>query len=170
MLAPTRLLVLSVVRLLQPVHGYDVRRELLSWRADEWASVAPGSVYGALKTLERDGWIEAVAQSRQGARPERTPYRVTDEGHKGFHTLLRQTWREASGHVHPLLPAVALMPAMARDGVVSELHARSAQIEADVHRYRSDIEGIESGTGDPATSVPHHIAEMLRLSLARALP
>jgi DNA-binding PadR family transcriptional regulator len=71
-LTPTRLLVLGVVRLLQPVHGYDVRRELLSWQADEWANVAPGSVYGALKTMERDGWIEAVETSQAGARPART--------------------------------------------------------------------------------------------------
>ncbi|WP_297611491.1 hypothetical protein [Nocardia sp.] len=28
----TRLLVLSVVRMLGPVHGYDVRRESLSWQ------------------------------------------------------------------------------------------------------------------------------------------
>jgi DNA-binding PadR family transcriptional regulator len=87
-LAPTRLLVLGVVRLLQPIHGYDVRRELLSWQADEWANVAPGSVYGALRTMERDGWIEAVDTSREGARPARTTYRVTDEGEKEFHTLL----------------------------------------------------------------------------------
>jgi DNA-binding PadR family transcriptional regulator len=31
------------------VHGYDVRRMLLSWRADQWASVNPGSIYHALR-------------------------------------------------------------------------------------------------------------------------
>ena len=43
-MASTRLLVLGVVRIFQPVHGYDVRRELLSWRVDQWANVAPGSI------------------------------------------------------------------------------------------------------------------------------
>ena len=33
------MLILGVVRWCQPVHGYDVRRELLSWHADEWANL-----------------------------------------------------------------------------------------------------------------------------------
>jgi hypothetical protein len=33
MSSTTRLLVLGVVKLFQPVHGYEVRRELISWRA-----------------------------------------------------------------------------------------------------------------------------------------
>jgi DNA-binding PadR family transcriptional regulator len=49
-MSTTRLLVLGVMRLFQPVHGYDVRPELLSWGADQWANVAPGSVYGAIKS------------------------------------------------------------------------------------------------------------------------
>ena len=37
----TRLMVLGVVRILQPVHGYDVRRELLSWNAENWGHIIP---------------------------------------------------------------------------------------------------------------------------------
>lgn len=167
-LAPTRLLVLYAVRLLQPVHGYDVRRELLSWRADEWANVAPGSVYGALKTLQRDAWIEAVDTSQHGARPARTTYRVTAEGEKEFHTMLRETWREATGLTHPLMPAIALLPEIDRDTALAELAARADQLQVTARRYRQDIERIEQGSGDPATGVPYHLAEMLRLALLRA--
>ncbi|HEY1485636.1 MAG TPA: PadR family transcriptional regulator, partial [Micromonosporaceae bacterium] len=42
------MMILGLVKWMQPVHGYDVRRELLSWSADEWANVAPGSIYHAL--------------------------------------------------------------------------------------------------------------------------
>lgn len=168
MLAPTRVLVLGVVRLLQPVHGYDVRRELLSWRADKWANVAPGSVYGALKTLERDGWIEAVDTSQEGARPARTTYRVTDEGEKEFHNLLNDTWAHARGDIHPLMPAVALMPFTDRDIVVHHLETRSLDLEADIRRHEATISSIESGTGDPATGAPYHVAEMARLMRARS--
>ena len=38
-MSATRLLVLGVVRIFQPVHGYFVRRELLSWRAESWAAI-----------------------------------------------------------------------------------------------------------------------------------
>lgn len=166
-LAPTRLLVLGVIRLMQPIHGYDVRRELLSWQADDWANVAPGSVYGALKTMERDGWIEAVEVSQEGGRPARTTYRVTAEGEKEFHSLLEATWMRARSENHPLLPAVALMPFADRDTVLEHLHARALDLEAEAGRTRARIDRIEAGSGDPVTAAPYHTAEMLRLALAR---
>ena len=39
------MMILGLVQWMQPVHGYDVRRELLSWSADKWANVQPGSIY-----------------------------------------------------------------------------------------------------------------------------
>ena len=47
-MSATRLLVLGVVRMFGRAHGYQVRRELLTWSADEWANVQPGSIYHAL--------------------------------------------------------------------------------------------------------------------------
>jgi DNA-binding PadR family transcriptional regulator len=56
--SPTRLLILGAVRIFQPVHGYLVRRELMSWQVDRWAHLNPGSVYNALRSLARDGYLE----------------------------------------------------------------------------------------------------------------
>ena len=51
----TRLLVLGCVRIFQPVHGYFLRRELVSWEVERWAHIHPGSIYNALKTLTKAG-------------------------------------------------------------------------------------------------------------------
>jgi len=88
-MSSTRLLVLGVVRIFQPVHGYDVRRELLSWRVDQWANVAPGSIYNALKSMTRDALLEVVGTDQVGGRPERTTYRLTNDGENEFQALLR---------------------------------------------------------------------------------
>ena len=45
----TRLVVLGAVRQFEPVHGYFLRRELMTWHVDEWANIQPGSIYNALK-------------------------------------------------------------------------------------------------------------------------
>jgi DNA-binding PadR family transcriptional regulator len=87
-MSATRLLVLGVVRIFQPVHGYFVRRELLSWHVDEWASVNPGSIYNALRTLTREGYLEEVATDA-GGRPARTTYRFTADGETEFFSVLR---------------------------------------------------------------------------------
>ena len=75
-------MILGLVQWMQPVHGYDVRRELLSWNADEWANVAPGSIYHALRKLAEEGLLEEVATEQVGARPARTTYRIDGQGRR----------------------------------------------------------------------------------------
>ncbi len=90
------MMILGLVKLMQPVHGYDVRRELLSWNADEWANVAPGSIYHALRKLTEEGLLEEVATEQVGARPARTTYRTTAKGDSEFEDLLRDYWWQLS--------------------------------------------------------------------------
>jgi DNA-binding PadR family transcriptional regulator len=49
----TQLLVLGVINGVGQAHGYQVRNELLAWRADMWAKIAPGSIYQAIRTLTK---------------------------------------------------------------------------------------------------------------------
>ena len=87
----TRLLILGCVRIFQPVHGYFIRRELLSWRVDDWASVHPGSIYHALRALADQGLLDEVRTDADGARPPRTSYRLTSEGEAMYGVLLRDS-------------------------------------------------------------------------------
>lgn len=164
-MSSTRLLVLGVVRIFQPVHGYDVRRELLSWQVEQWANVAPGSVYGALKTLERDGLIEVASTGQQGGRPERTLYQVTREGDKQFGMQLRESWWTVRQPLEPLMPALCFMPFMERGELVAALRSRATQLEAsrEANRYAAAHVG-----GDPAEGgTPEHVLELHHLVDAR---
>src|SRR5581483_1598119 len=76
-MSATRLLILGVLRLKQPVHGYDVRRELEAWRAERWANIAYGSIYFALNKMAEEGLVEAVGTDQVGRRPARTQYKIT---------------------------------------------------------------------------------------------
>ena len=88
-MSATRLLVLGAIRIMQPVHGYEVRRELVSWRLEDTTNVKPGSIYGAMRTLEKDGCIAVHERAGGDRRPERTTYVLTAEGEKEFQLLLR---------------------------------------------------------------------------------
>ncbi|MET9488128.1 helix-turn-helix transcriptional regulator [Nocardia sp. NPDC006630] len=160
----TRLLVLSVVRLLQPVHGYDVRRELLSWHADDWANVKPGSVYGALNTLQRDALISVDEVGQEGARPERTTYRLTAEGEKEFGQLLRDALFDADQLKHPYFATVALFPHAPREDVVAALRSRILKFEAAIVFLEREEQRILAGSGKPEESEPFHVADAVRLS------
>ncbi|MBF6332956.1 PadR family transcriptional regulator [Nocardia transvalensis] len=160
----TRMLVLAVVRLLQPVHGYDVRRELLSWRADDWANVKPGSIYGALKTLQRDGLVAVEGVGQDGARPERTTYRMTAEGEKVFGDLLREALWSTEQPKHPYYATVSLLPYASRDDVIAALRSRILKFEADLIFLEREVQQVLEGSGNPLEDRPHHVADNIQLA------
>ncbi|WP_433683502.1 PadR family transcriptional regulator [Nocardia sp. CA-119907] len=160
----TRMLVLAVVRLLQPVHGYDVRRELLSWHADDWANVKPGSVYGALNTLQREKLIEVEGVGQAGARPERTSYRLTVEGEKVFGEMVREAVWSSEQPKNPYFAAVSLLPHLPRDEVIAAMRARILKFESDLVFLEREEQRILAGTGNPAETEPHHVADAMRLA------
>lgn len=157
----TRLLVLGVVRIFQPVHGYDVRRELISWHAEEWANVAPGSIYNALKSLERDGLIEVEGTAQVGARPERTRYRITPRGEAEMIELLRETLWHVQMPVDPLVAAISLMAYLDRKELISALEARALKIQGDIAHASHAIAAIDD------IETPLHVRAMMKLLNAR---
>jgi DNA-binding PadR family transcriptional regulator len=162
-MSPTRLLVIGAVRIFQPVHGYLVRRELLSWHAEEWAHLNPGSVYNALRSLTRDGFLEDVGTETEGGRPARTMYRLTAKGETEFMALLHDgLWNLAPHEPANLLAAWSFAWALPRAEVIEALEHRLAQISASEQHIGEAIDGIGS---DP--EIPAHVAEHLRLTQAR---
>ncbi|MFG2089790.1 PadR family transcriptional regulator [Spirillospora sp. NPDC048824] len=88
-MSATRLLVLGGVRRSGRAHGYEVRRELLSWGLDEWAHVNPGSIYHALRQLAKEGLLLAHDVVESDAGPPHTDYEITGAGRAEFLRLLR---------------------------------------------------------------------------------
>ena len=84
----TRMLLLGAVELFEPVNGYQIRRELVSWRVDEWAHINPGSIYSGLETLARAGHLARHAQV-EGSRTV-TVYTTTQAGRDEFQRLFAE--------------------------------------------------------------------------------
>jgi DNA-binding PadR family transcriptional regulator len=113
------MLVLGVVRDIGQGHGYQVRRELLSWRADAWAHVAPASIYQALRTLTKHGLVEEVG-TESGGGPERTVYRLTPDGETEFFHLVRTAVSDPRDTLDELSAAFSFLHLLPRKEV-SEL-------------------------------------------------
>jgi DNA-binding PadR family transcriptional regulator len=166
-MSSTRLLVLGVVRFAQPVHGYDVRRELVSWRLDEFTNARPGSVYSALKTLEKDGLIAVNGVEQEQGRPERTEYVLTSEGESEFQILLRASWWRVQRGTEPLIPALCMMLGMPREELVAAVGSRISQLTGQVDELRFFRAGITDGATGAHGEVPEHVREILDFAAAR---
>jgi DNA-binding PadR family transcriptional regulator len=64
----------------RPMHPYELYQLMRQRRDDRLVKVRPGSLYHTIDRLTRAGFAEAVGTNREGNRPERTTYRVTDAG------------------------------------------------------------------------------------------
>ncbi len=151
------------MRAFQPIHGYDVRRELMSWHANEWANVAPGSIYNALKSLVKDGALEVVGTKAVGGRPERTTYKLTKRGEDELVDLLRDTWWNVKPIQDPLMCGLAFLNMMTREEAMAALDHRAVQIKSQMAQAAFVI----ASTGTDGDLGDEHVREMMRLSGAR---
>ncbi|GAA3769844.1 hypothetical protein GCM10022225_65820 [Plantactinospora mayteni] len=156
-------MILGLVRWMQPVHGYDVRRELLSWSADKWANVQPGSIYHALRKLTEEGLLREVATEQVGSRPARVTYGITPKGEDEFQGLLRGNWWSLGEVVDPFFAAFSFLPALPRDEASAALRNRARLLRAVNDSLRAAVESGWMKEGKPV-----HVAWMWQLSIARA--
>jgi DNA-binding PadR family transcriptional regulator len=150
----TRLLLLGAVLLFEPVNGYQLRRELLSWQVEEWAHVNPGSIYSGLATLARAGHLTRH-DLHDGSR-DVAVYTSTPTGRREFEKL----WRDGVETVDLLSPlpfhtALALMPLMDRPTVVESLRSRLANLDV---KARDQLAQEEF-----ARTAPSHVLAMADL-------
>jgi DNA-binding PadR family transcriptional regulator len=154
----TRLLILGALRFLQPAHGYEIRREVESWNAEQWANIAYGSIYHALKKMAQEGLLETVNTERVGNRPARTTYAMTEHGEEEFERLLREYWWEPKPVINPLQAAVSVMDAMPREELLAALRhqADAARSMAEASKFAIQSPWIKKK--------PRHVVEHFRFA------
>ncbi|WP_426625566.1 PadR family transcriptional regulator [Leifsonia sp. McL0607] len=61
-------------------HPYEMYQTLVLRSEDRLVKVRPGSLYHTVDRLARQGLVRATGTGREGNRPERTTYEITEEG------------------------------------------------------------------------------------------
>ncbi|THF69591.1 PadR family transcriptional regulator [Deinococcus sp. Arct2-2] len=75
-----RLFILSSFDKLGPMHGHRLRLEAEHDRVHLWTDISVGAVYGAMNRLASEGLLREAGQEREGNRPTRQLYEITQEG------------------------------------------------------------------------------------------
>ena len=69
------------------MHPYEVSQTLRTRAKDESIRLNFGSLYSVVESLEKRGFIVATETVREGKRPERTIYEITDAGKRELDRL-----------------------------------------------------------------------------------
>src|SRR5689334_8751479 len=83
-----------------------------------------GSLYAVVESLAKKGLVRAGETTRQGNRPERTTYELTDAGERAMREWLAEMLREPTPQFTDLEAALSLMAALPPDLVADLLRER----------------------------------------------
>lgn len=80
--APLSPLTLAALALLaeRPMHPYEMYQLSMQRRDHRLVKIKPGTLYHAVRRLAESGLVAVVGTEREGNRPERTTYEITDAG------------------------------------------------------------------------------------------
>ena len=80
--APLTPLTLAALALLaeRPMHPYEMYQLSMQRRDHRLVKIKPGTLYHAVRRLAESGLVAVVGTEREGNRPERTTYEITDDG------------------------------------------------------------------------------------------
>ncbi|MFG2071771.1 PadR family transcriptional regulator [Nonomuraea maritima] len=153
---------LTVLALLtvRPSHPYELHRFILDTHKD-YVTGLPRSLYHAVERLARDELIVPVGTDREGRRPERTVYEITDEGRAELRARLRQLLERPDPDRRAFVAAVSLLGCLPLPEARRALRARAATIEGLLAGMEAHMRAV-SDTGLPAIL-------MLEVELERAL-
>jgi DNA-binding PadR family transcriptional regulator len=79
-----KFVVLGTLDRLGPASGYDIIRELENKMISRWTNVKKGSIYHALKALNKEALVEETERLKQGLYPTSTLYKITEAGREAF--------------------------------------------------------------------------------------
>ncbi|GAA1508337.1 DNA-binding PadR family transcriptional regulator [Agromyces terreus] len=128
----------------QPMHPYEMYQLMLQRREDHVVRVSAGSLYRAVERLAADGLIVEHATEREGNRPERTVYAITEQGRAAFLETIASMLPD---HVneYPEFPlAVGEAHNLPRDRVVELLGERAEQLRATVASLDAGLARVDA--------------------------
>ena len=124
----TRLLILGVLHR-GDFHPYEIKRRLGAAMVECYIDVDVGALYYAVRQLEKDGLISAVAHERVARGGMRTIYRITPKGRAEFRDGLHRQF-EVEGPVSQTLYGALLFLHLADRTIVEDaLRRRIANLD-----------------------------------------
>jgi DNA-binding PadR family transcriptional regulator len=116
----------------RPMHPYEMQRLIRARKKDDYLDLKRGSVYHAITRLQRARLIEAVETRREGRRPERTVYRLTEAGEQELRTWLGELLAKPVREANSFFAAVSLLACLPPADVLDQLQDRVGLLEAEI--------------------------------------
>jgi len=125
---------LSVLNLLheRPMHPYEMRSHMRERGHDRAFRIKESSVYDTVARLADRGFIEPVEVNREGRRPERTVYAITEAGRDELLVWLWELASEPADEYPAFAAPLMFILSLGKDRTLAAFQQRAARLEADI--------------------------------------
>jgi DNA-binding PadR family transcriptional regulator len=139
-LTPLAIAVMSLLSR-EPMHPYEMRQRIRVQHIDQVMKVTQGTLYSTVERLADAGLITPVETSREGRRPERTVYAITEAGRDQMLDALRETLLRPGPEYRRLAMALAFASTLEPAEVADLLEHRSVEVEAKLSGMNTTLDG-----------------------------
>ncbi|GAA4620638.1 PadR family transcriptional regulator [Actinoallomurus vinaceus] len=120
-----------------PMHPYELGKRLRETDKDRSVRYNHGSLYMVIKQLAKVGLVAEQGTVREGARPERTVYAITDEGRDEMRDWLRELVAEPQREYPHFGVALSLISVLPPDDAAGLLDRRLRALAAEIEEIRT---------------------------------
>jgi DNA-binding PadR family transcriptional regulator len=132
----------------RPTHPYDVAQTLRSRAKQESVRLNYGSLYAVVESLEKRKLIVARETVKEGKRPERTIYEITDAGAQEMIDWMTELIGVPEKEYPKFVAGLSFIAALTPDDAVRALHARAESLTFKLVQLRG-IMGMARDVGLP---------------------
>ena len=124
----------------RPMHRYEMASVMRARGKDRDMDIKWGSLYTVVQNLERNGFLEPIGVTRQGARPERTVYQITDAGRDELVAWTRELIAEPQAEHTRFVAGLSVLAVLTPQDVIDLLRARLERLTRSVEQLTTQLE------------------------------
>ncbi|QFZ19282.1 PadR family transcriptional regulator [Saccharothrix syringae] len=135
---------LAVLRLLaeRPQHPYEMRQRMREEGLDRIIKVTHGALYHTVEALTKAEYVRGVETTKEGRRPERTVYAITDAGREVALDRLRGLLSTPAPEYPGYCAALAFMSLLPMEDAAGQLEQRCVLLEAELAASQTGYDAL----------------------------
>ena len=124
----------------KPMHPYEVAQTLRTRAKEQSVRLNYGSLYAVVESLEKKGFIKATGTVREGKRPQRTVYEITDEGSLEMTDWLTELIGTPNKEYPAFQAGLSFIPALDPDDALAALRRRAEALSIKLAAMRGAMQ------------------------------
>ena len=124
----------------KPMSGYEIQQLLMKSQSDSWAGILPGSIYHALKKMEKEQLV-AIDSIEQTGNRSKAIYKITEQGELEFTQLLIESLQVSSVQLPSnLYTGLSFIEHLPKEDIIQSLKKQQILLETQLEQQKAGIQ------------------------------